>query len=241
MKTRRLHEIDLACAAPLEHSLKEKRLKRLKAGPPYLYAPFRAHILDIVNADPGPLAPSVARAPWELIAASIRHDGRFPKETEANLRVGEGLYTYVSDKGLSGFRRKFSSLLIRGPNVSQRVVYWSPFILDIDGQLTLVFFDPRRRMKLTRIGRQFVFSAMHRALRASDRDLAGLRLAIFQFDNSKEGPRKPILHFGDSVELFGANEFDAMVSETYELWREIHLERRAEGSRGQSGDFKLIA
>jgi hypothetical protein len=225
--------LDLARIAPLPTDQKRVELRRLKGGrPPFSYDPMRHRILDILNADAGPLA-HLPRTPWKTISAAIRAKSRSPKEATANLEVSEGLYDYATDHGLVGRYTEFFPLAV---SMGKKVTYWSPVVVEIDGQTVVPFFDPRRdSKKLTVVARQFVFSVMHERIRLADEDFAHVRLAIMQFKNTPTGKREVIPHFDEGVPLWGFEALDEMIRETYALWTEILTERETEERGRGSG------
>ena len=229
MKTRRsLHDLDLARIAPLPKDEKQVELRKLKDSfPPYGYKPFRLSILDILDVQAGPLA-ALPRTPWRTIAAAIRQRGKSVAEIKANLRAAEGLFNFAKDHEIIGRRHEFYPLAI---GLSERVSYWSPVVISIAGRPVVPFFDPRMSSKLTPLGRNFVLSAMHERIRVSDPDFAEVGLAVFQFANSKEGPRAAKPHFADAISLYDYEAMDGMVRETYSIWNEILKERTAEARK----------
>ena len=58
---------------------------------------------------------------------------------------------------------------------------------------------------------------MHERICVLYSDLAAVRLAIFQFQNSPKGPRTVIPHYADDVELLAYDVPRAMAQETYKL------------------------
>jgi hypothetical protein len=97
------------------------------------------------------------------------------------------------------------------------------------------FFDPRRSRGLTVVGRRFVFSMMHQAIRVADPDLATVGFGIFQFASGDEGARVLRLRTEESVTLYDFAELDEMIRETYAIWIEVLAEREAEDRRRASG------
>lgn len=228
MKERVLPDLDLARIVPLAPDQQHAALEKMSVGrPPYTYHPFRNRSLDILNITAGPLA-DLPRTPWHTIAGDIRRMGTSADEIDANLRVGEGLYKFVSEHDIKGRRHEFPPLPL---GMSEKVVYWSSAVIAIDGKPVAFFIDPRRDPKLTPLPRQFVFSVMHQRIRVLYPELANARLLILQFKNSPTGPRTVIPHFADDVELFSFEALDKMVRETYAIWRKILFEREAKARR----------
>ena len=236
MKMRRLPDLDIARIGPMPRAQKKRELEQMKlAFPPYSYDPMRKRILDILNVEPGPLT-TLPRTPWEKVEAAICSDGKKPEEIEANLRVAEGLYLYAERKGIVGRREEFLGLSI---GVSEKVTFWNPAVLNLDGRPLVPFIDPRKAKRLTEDGRLFAFSAMHERIRAADPDYAGVALGVFQFTNPDEGPRGARLFTDDGLTLHSFDELDAMVRETYEVWHEV-LEEREAAARRAGGSGPLL-
>jgi len=138
----------------------------------------------------------------------------------------------VTDCGLRGRRHDFFPLAM---GVGASVVYWHSAVLIVDERPLVPFFDPRRSKVLTRLGRQFAFSMMHQRIREDSPDFKAVRLGIFQFERTDQGPRPPQLHTDDGVELFNLDQLEQMVAETYEIWQEVCEGREAETRRRGSG------
>jgi hypothetical protein len=238
VKTRRfLHQLDLARIAPLSRDQKRARLEAIKLGrPPYSYDPMRGSILDLLNIEAGPLAP-VARAPWSAIAARIGKASRSDDEEKANIGVAKALFDLATARGVTGSRHEIFPLNV---GVSEKITYWSPAVIAIDGRAVVPFIDPRRERKwLTSAARRFVFSVMHERFIA-DPDLDGIEPCIVQFDSLEGGERKPLLHFIDGIELLSFETLDAMIQETYAIWNEVLEEREAATRRGTGTSGPLL-
>jgi hypothetical protein len=232
VKIRPLPEIDLACIAPMAREQKRNALEALNLGfPTYSYAPVRASLSDILNVRAGMIGP-LPRPPWARIKDTISKKCRKDTEQDANLRVGEGLFDYVDEEGVTGRHQEIYPLAL---GVGTKVTYWHQVVLTIDRRPIIPFFDPRRTKALTIAGRRFVFSVMHERIRAADPDYAVVALGVVQFVVNAKGPRQPVLWLDDGVTLFTFDELDEMVRETYDLWREVCEERAAEDRRTGTG------
>ena len=228
VKTRRLPEIDLASIAPLPPDQKRRALEALRLGrPPYSYAPVRFSLSNILNLEAG-MFEDVGRVPYARIAEAISKKAKSAAEEAANLRVASGLYAFATNTRLRGRRQDFFPMAI---GVGASVVYWHSAVLMVDDRPLVPFFDPRRSKLLTRVGRQFVFSTMHQRIREDSPDFTDVQLGIFQFEKTDEGPRPPRLYTDDGVELFGLDQLEQMVGETYEIWNEVCEGREAETRR----------
>lgn len=230
-----LPEIDLASIALLPPDQKRRALVALRVSkPPFSYAPVRHSFSDILNLEAGMFG-HVGRVPFTRIAEAIDKRARTDIERDANLRVAGGLYEYVTNCGLRGRRHDFFPLPIR---IGASVVYWHSAVLVVDDRPLVPFFDPRRSKLLTRLGRQFAFSMMHLRIREDNPDFRDVRLGIFQFEKTEQGPRPPRLHTDEGVELISLGDLERMVAETYEMWhdvwegREVETRRRGDGTRG---------
>jgi len=229
---RPLPDLDLARIAPMTPERKRNALNTLKLGhPPYSYEPLRRTILDVLNIQAGPLA-SVPRTPWSAIASEVRRRSRKPDEFKANIAVAEALYGYASEHDISGIRHEIYPMNI---GVSEKVVYWTPAVVSIDGRPVVPFIDPRRSAKqLTSAARLFVFSVMHERIRVADPDFADVGLCIIQF-GCEDNRRIPIHYSADGLTLIPFDGLDQMVRETYAIWQEVLEEREANIRRRSSG------
>jgi hypothetical protein len=234
-----LHDIDLARIAPRALELQRKQLEQIRHGrPPFSYNPLRGCFHDIFNVVPemfGPVAPSE----WSAVECRLRYKCKTEDELKANLLVARGLHQFAVEAQMLGRAQEFFPLAM---SAGQKVNYWLPIVLSLDGKPLVPFIDPRRSSRgLTQDARRFVFSMMHERIRVADPDYESVALAIFQFDDGDGERRSPKLYTDEGVELFSLDEMEAMVATTYNLWRdvcegrEIEARRAAAGSRGPLG------
>ena len=229
-----LPETDLANIAPLPPDIRRRALEALRLSfPPYSYAPVRANLSDILNIQTRMFG-ALPRTPWAKIRRDIVRRSKKDSEEIANLRVAEGLFKYVDEESITGRRHEIFPLPL---GVGTRVVFWTSVVLLIGGRPLVPFFDPRRTKSLSRTGRRFVFSVQHERVRAADPDFAEVNLGVVQFALSEKGPRKPIVHFDIGIELFTFEQLDAMVRDTYAVWREVCEEREAASRRRADGSI----
>jgi hypothetical protein len=222
-----LPETDLAAFAPLPVDQKRKALQGYKQGrPPYSYKPVRQSLPDLLNLETGLFGPS-APVPFEHIADVIRFNSRFQAEEDANIRVAAGLHA----QAWRGRRQPFPAM---GTTIGQRLAYWTPVVLAIDGRPVIPFFNPRRS-PLPPQGCRFVFSMMHEQIRVADPDYAAATLCICHFARTQTGPRavRPIYDAG--VDLYSFDQLQEMVAETYAIWAEVWAGRVEETRRRGGG------
>jgi len=191
-------------------------------------------MLDILNVEAGPLG-VVPRASWSEVAGEIRKCCK--RGLDANLAVAEALYRFSEREQIEGRRHEFFPLSV---GLSEKVRFWLQAVVGLRGEPTVLFIDPRRAKKLTVEGRRFALSAMHQRIRVSDPDFADVELAIIQFETDGAGVRTPKLFTADGVDLFSFEALDAMVRETYDLWREVLEERESDVRRKAGGARGLL-
>lgn len=235
MKIRPLPDIDLARIASSPKELQRKQLEQMRDGrPPFTYGPLRTCFHDIFNVQPemfGLVEPTA----WPIVESRLREKCRSEAELKANIAVARGLHNFAMNAQMLGREQDFLSLSM---TTGQRVSYWLPMVLSHEGQPIVPFIDPRHSKGLTKAARRFVFSMMHQHIRVADPDYESVQLAIFQFGDTKEDTRSPVMHSDENIELFSLDELESMVSDTYSLWQEVSLERemdtrrRAGGTRG---------
>jgi hypothetical protein len=232
VKIRRLPETDLARIAPLSADEKRRQLRQHKAGrPPFSYEPLRNSIHDVINVTPDLFGPAEPTS-WGRVEQLIWRRSKSEDEFKSNRAVAQSLHAYSIAEGVRARRQEIRALPL---SLDLRVEYWWPFVMLIDGRPLIPFFDPRRSRRLTVIGRRFVFSMMHQAIRVADPDLAEVRLGIFQFESGDDDARMLKLHTDDGVQLYEFDELDEMIRETYAIWAEVLGEREAEVRRRGSG------
>lgn len=228
-----LPEIDLASFAPLPADQKRKALEGFKQGrPPYSYKPVRQSFPDLLNLEMG-LFGLPTLVPFDHIAETIRTNSRFPEEAKVNIRVAAGLYA-------QNWRGRPQNFPAMGTTIGQRLTYWTPAVLAIDGRPVIPFFNPRRT-PLSPHGRRFVFSMMHEQIRAADPDYASATLCICHFSTPKTGERVLRPTYDVGVAFYSFDELQTMVAETYAIWAEVWAgrveETRRRGSGGADGGF----
>lgn len=227
-----LPETDIAWIAPLPADTKRKALEGFKQGrPPYSYKPVRQSYPDLLNLETGLFGPA-SPVPFERIAQIIRSNSRYPEEAEANIRVAAGLYA----QGWRGRLQPFSAM---GTTIGQRLTYWTPAVLAVDGRPVIPFFNPRRTT-LPPHGRRFVFSMMHEQIRVADPDYADAALCICHFSTPKAGPRSARPIYDTGVALYSFDELQVMVAETYAIWAEVWAGRVEETRRRGGGGGGLL-
>jgi hypothetical protein len=229
---RPLPDLDLARLGPLPREHKLFELRRMKAfRAPYRLFPVRQNSPDILNIQtPFGAGP---RTPWKIIQENIIRLGKSPEEDNANVQVGEALYQFADEHQIIGRQRDDLFPLLIG--ASQRLAYWFNAILVIDAQPTLAFIDPRTGARLDEDGRRFVFSMQQERIRAYP-DFKNVRLGIIQMRPlGKSSARIAHLFTSEGVILFTFEELDAMIRETYELWRLVLEEREEERKRSSGG------
>ena len=232
MKTRRLPETDLARIAPLSPEERRRQLEQHKVGrPPFSYDPLRETIHDVINVAPdlfGPAEPTT----WATVAELIWRRSKPGDEYKSNLAVAQSLHAYSIAEGVRAREHEIRPLPL---SLDMRVEYWWSFVMLIEGRPLIPFFDPRRSHRLTAIGRRFVFSMMHQAIRVADPDLEAIRLGIFQFDTLDDGTRPIRLYTDEGVPLYGFDELDEMIRDTYATWEAVLQDRAADARRSGSG------
>lgn len=224
MRTDRIHEIDLACISPLPTEMKWEALRRLKVFvPPYTFRPVRRTLLDIFGVQPSRFI-SLEPTSWPHIDAKIRSLSKNASEETANLCAAEGLHAYALEHSIHGVVNQFARMSLGRGSLS----YWSDMVLDVDGHVVVPFLDPRVSGGLTEIGMQFVFSVMDLRVRQLDIDFYDAYMAIFRLSPSVDGRRYVLPYFDTGISLFSRVELNAMVRETYDIWRLVLQERADE-------------
>jgi hypothetical protein len=185
----------------------------------------------LINVAPHLFGPADA-TPWSKVAQLIWRRCKSEDEYKSNLAVAQSLHVYASAEGIRAREQEIRALPL---SLDLKVEYWWPFVMLIGHRPLIPFFDPRRSRRLTVLGRRFAFSMMHQAIRVADPDLAEVSLGIFQFEPVDDGSRLVRLHTDEGVSLYGFDELDEMIRETYAMWAEVLSEREAETRRRGSG------
>ncbi|MGK6316301.1 type VI toxin-antitoxin system SocB family DNA replication inhibitor toxin [Neorhizobium sp. DT-125] len=234
MKIRRLPEIDLARIAPLATERKRGALEIFRLGHPTItYKPVRALFAGIFNVKLDLLTATDPIA-WPTLDRLIRAKATSNDERDANLLVAKGLYEFASANAMGSRYQDFFSLSL---SVGEKVEYWLPMVTALDGAPLIVFIDPRRGKRLTADARRFVFSMMHEHIRLANPDFSEARLGILQFGDVVEDQRPAKLWTDAGIALYGFDELDQMVRETYDIWREVSEARESETRRKSAGGY----
>jgi hypothetical protein len=232
MKIRRLPEIDLARVATLPADQKRRELERFKLGHPTItYKPVRARFADIFNVQPDMFAVADPTA-WPVLERLIQAKATSDDECNANLLVAKSLHDFARANALRSRSQAFFPLSL---SVGEKVEYWLPMVMALEGVPLVVFIDPRRGKGLTAEARRFVFSMMHEHIRVANPDFSTARLGIVQFGDAADDQRPVKLSTDEGVELFGFDQLDQMVHETYDIWREVSEAREDEVRRKAAG------
>lgn len=232
MKIRRLPEIDLARVASLPTDQKRRALEQFKLGHPTItYKPVRARFADIFNVQPDMFEVADPTA-WPVLERLIRAKATSDDECSANLLVAKGLHVFALSNAVRSRSQAFFPLSL---SVGEKVEYWLPMVMALEGAPLVVFIDPRRGKKLTADARRFVFSMMHEHIRVANPDFSSARLGIVQFGEVADDQRSVKLSKDEGVELFDFNQLDRMVRETYDIWREVSEAREDEVRRKAAG------
>jgi len=232
MKIRRLPEIDLARVATLPTDQKRRALEHFKLGHPTItYKPVRARFADIFNVRPDMFA-ACDPIEWSVLEGLIRQKSRPGDECSANLLVAKGLHNFARSNDLRSRSQAFFPLSL---SIGEKVEYWLPMVTALDAAPLVIFIDPRRGTKLTSEARRFVFSMMHEHIRVANPDFTAARLGVVQFGDAVDDQRPVTLSTDEGIKLFGFDQLDQMVRETYDIWREVSEAREDEVRRKAAG------
>lgn len=235
-----LPDIELACIAPLSSEDKRVACRRIGLGNVFdTYNPVRRQLGNIFNATFGEIRDRNVRPPLSEIEKCLVRSCK-DKERKMNICACRALYAFAEHNSISGYHKEFLPLQILDVKKS---FYWSPYILMIDGVLSAMFLDPRRRRyKLTPPGMNFVFSAMHRQIRlAHPEDFGEVALGVIQLGEIGKTERSAEIHFLKDHQLYEDDQLYEMVLEAYIIWGE-ELERRFKERRAEPApSFALTA
>lgn len=251
MKIPLLPETDLANFATLPPDQRRDALRRFKAsGSAISYRPLYQRYFDIFNAQPELFGRAL---PTELprILDLIRRASKSDAEERANIPPAECLHAFAVEEQVRAKRHEIVPFTLTGV-AGVSLTYWLPLIFIIGDRLVVPFIDPRRSHTLSAEGRRFAFSMAHQRARVLDPDLGEAELLILQLPSVKTGVRGAD---GKEIEqrqlrrrwvseldapLFGYDELDAMVAETYAAWQEVLVEREEDTRRRAGGPGGLF-
>ncbi|MEQ1811790.1 MAG: hypothetical protein ABL889_17815 [Terricaulis sp.] len=228
MKLPPLPMIDLARYATLSPELKRRALERHRSGGgSWSYDPARGKSKDAFQATT-PLDLAMRETSWPQIAADIiRACSHGSEQRDSNLEVAKLLFDWVSENDIRAVEYSLPSLALG--KIAQ-VRYWENLLFEWRGHRYALFLDHRRgnglRGKHSDASR-FVFSAMHHHVRSIDPSFAGYRMAIFRFPLQDDGTRFVEHCTDDGIEHYSFDQLDAMVADTYRVWREVCEAKRA--------------
>ena len=218
-----LPDVDLAIIAPLPTEQKRKALEGFRLSrPPYTYGHFRGMLPGLLRLAT-PMFGAPPEMPFEWWANAIRRVAKTQAEADANIRVAAGVYA-------SRWRGREQHFPAMRTSIGHQLVYWAPAVLNINDRPVIPFFNPRKKAMPAHAFR-FVYSLMHEQIRVADPDFAEAALCINHFSSPKEGPRVLNTVYDDGISLFGFDELQRMVAETYDIWAEVLAGRVADARR----------
>jgi hypothetical protein len=160
----------------------------------------------------------------------IKKAAKSDSEEKFNTAVAKSLYGY----GVANHARSYSKPISAWPvGYGQSVAYWWGLYTLLEKRPCFIFADPRLSNPLTRLGRRFTFSLMHERIRVPDPDFSEAGLLITQFAKGLKGAREIRVFDADEIELYGVDQLNEMIGETYRIWIEI-LHERADDERGRA-------
>jgi len=221
MKLRRLQEIDLANAASSDEDRKRAILKSVIQGfGPWSYEPARAATPSIFNPST-PLGLAVKRAPIEKIVNQVRSRCHKKEQAESCIEVVKLLDEWVTNNVEKSIERSIPPISLSTMGI---VNYSENFVTLCEGKPTFIFLDHRRPGGLTASGRQFALSMMNRQIRSVYTQFSDADLRVLQFIQRGENPRRIIETSVQQVDLLDISTLDEMISETFQVWQELHQE-----------------
>lgn len=232
MKLRRLPETDLARIAPLSRDEKRIQLRSFNTGGgSWSYDPARAQNFNIANPR-NPLAMESTAPTLKRIEKIIESACYCEPQKNSCIEVVQLFHDWYNRNATDAIERKIPSMGIGSLGV---VRYWENFVSVINDKPTFLFLDYRRQKGLTNIGRKFVFSMIKEQVRAVDPDFSNPEALILRFPQAKGSPRRIVDHYASDLELFDLEQLTSMIEETYDIWREVLDERRAEPPKRAAG------
>jgi hypothetical protein len=216
----RLSEIDLARAAVAPEYQRKALIQSATGGRGYpFYKGFRISLPTVLRVPIGLLLPAPTVSKKQILTAIARACNDAPGEVAGNKSTGEGFVDYVAKHDITAAEFNFDPVAL-GP--AGRRQFWAPFILKIDGKKYIPFFDPRRNDGLTTDALRFVFSINHTYIRlANPTEWGDVGFVVFQFDDSRKGPRKVIPRFDAGMTFWNETEIGAMIDNVYRALEEI--------------------
>ena len=190
---------------------------------------MRICIPDLLNKQ-GDLL-EVCVTPWDKIENVLAKESSNPSEYEFNRSVSKALHDYANANSIISYANPIAKWAI---GFGQSVCYWCDLYTVSSGRACFPFFDPRITNRLTVEARRFAFSVMHERIRVPDPDFSDAKLMIIQFAKDQLGGRSIQAFDSDNVSLFDFDMLNAMVTRTYQIWKEILEER--EGARATGTD-----
>ena len=217
-----LTETDLARAATAPPNQRKSIITQATSGNGYdFYRAIRDNSGGIVNLQL-PLASSSPMTREQAVAAVARACYARIGEIEGNKARAAGLSDYVAEHKVTAANLDLEQVSL---GRAGRRSFWAPYILKIDGEKYIPFFDWRGRdTRLSSEGRRFVFSVNHAHIRlANPTEYGDVGLVIFQFEalDDKTKTRKAVAHFGDGISFWSDKDIGQMIDDVYRLLDEV--------------------
>jgi hypothetical protein len=214
-----LTEIDLAHAATAPTNQKKSIVTQATSGNGYdFYRAIRDNSGAILNLQ----LPLVSASPVtreETVAAVGRACYARSGEIEGNEAIAAGLWDYVDKHKVTAANLDLEKVFL-GP--AGRRWFWAQYILKIDGEKYIPFFDWRKDTGLSSEGRRFVFSVNHAHIRlANPTEYGDVGLVIFQFEVLNNKTRRAVAHFDDGISFWSDTDISQMIDDVYRVLDEV--------------------
>lgn len=248
MKTRRLLEVDIARLAPLARDEQRIRMRRLtKGGGRFSLNPTRDQFPDIMNVQP-PMFVSLGAqkfTDFAVVEACLRRACRSGEELAFNLQASRMLHSHYCAQGIVSHEYDFGSMSL---GLDRGIRFWVPSYYGRGDLPVITFIDPRGGQRLTALGRDVVFSAMHASIRERNPDFSEAVLEIIQLPYDRKPKSSANVASTKTLQVFTLADqpkydfaqIDGMLTDTLRLWDEVCSEVAEEIRREATGTGPLI-
>lgn len=246
-KVRRLLEVDLARLTTLPLDEQRRRMEKLVGGGGrFSLEHMRSQFGDIMNVQP-PMFETlgiVKPTAFSVIKKELIRRCKAGTELETNVECARLLHKHYTGLEVVSRAQDFGSFPL---GLDRGVRYWVRAFYGRDGRPVLTFIDPRGgSLRLTRAGREVVFSAMHAGVRERNADFGDAILEIIQLPyvekpetrDDEKSERTVRVYSVEGDVRYTFEELDRMLTATLRLWDEVceaavtDTRKRASGGPG---------
>lgn len=230
MKIARLSSTEVANISALPIDRRREQLLKIEQPKVFWgYPPVERALPKLLLAE-SPLFGKLAAGSDEALLDAIERDCKSgPAQAKACRAVGRAIVDWRNANNVTGRVVHVDPLRTSVDTLK----YCADVVAILDGEIFVIYLDPRSSLNLTLMGREFINSLIHHT--ALIGDLRDATPAILRTPKASDEIRRAVFEPMSGEPKFSLDEIMTRVTETYSIWETILRTRRAEGSTAESG------